>query len=88
VTRRRAAIRIAIVALLLSVTVLAGCSSDRSLRRQQAEELRRVCQTLVARYGGDPSAVDAVGGESLRRFLVRRADRPPRAAIDVVRRCR
>lgn len=63
--RRRRAVLAAVLAALLS----SACVGDGDLRRQQAEELRRLCQLIAARNDAPPERVRAIGDRPLRDFM-------------------
>jgi hypothetical protein len=81
--RRRVAIGVASVVVTVGV---GGCADGTTLRRQQAIELRKVCQTLAARANLPPSKVEQVGKKELKIFYVGPPE-PSRRGIDTFPNC-
>lgn len=60
---------------MLAVMLLTGaCVNDSELRHEQSEELRRVCESIVARQGLPRSKVEAVQRRPLSDFTPGRGD--------------
>lgn len=73
--------------LVLAALLLTGCAGERALRREQAEELRVLCQSIAARQGSSAAAIEEIGRWPLHRFTPGYRDNPLAAADLVFRAC-
>lgn len=75
-----------LVLALAAAATLAACSDDGDLRKQQAEHLRDMCQSVAARSGSSTPHIDAIGDEDLRRFTIGDST-GPRRGVDLFAAC-